>query len=269
MGQATPWGLGMRQAATVLGAASAAMLFSSAFGADMYSTPEGAGGYKGGPVPFTSWTGFYAGINGGGAWGASNELIFLDGDPAIMGDAGRFHAGGGFGGGQVGYNWQGVWHPRLVLGVEADVQGADISDHFVRGVSYYGTTVFDGKQDVGFFGTVRGRIGYTFDNVLVYGTGGFAYGGVNTRFHLTGGDFTNDLSINAIGTGFAAGGGVEYKLAPEWSLKAEYQFIDLGEQSLVHAASDQASDRTKVDNNFNTVRAGINYFFGPAYMPLK
>ena len=201
MGQATPWGLGMRQAATVLGAASAAMLFSSAFGADMYSTPEGAGGYKGGPVPFTSWTGFYAGINGGGAWGASNELIFLDGDPAIMGDAGRIHAGGGFGGGQVGYNWQGVWHPRLVLGVEADVQGADISDHFVRGVSYYGTTVFDGKQDVGFFGTVRGRIGYTFDNVLVYGTGGFAYGGVNTRFHLTGGDFTNDLSINAIGTG--------------------------------------------------------------------
>lgn len=235
----------------------------------MYSTPGGAGGYKGAPVLFTSWTGFYAGINGGGAWGTSNDLIFVDGDPAIKGDAGRFRNGGGFGGGQVGYNWQGVWHPLLVLGVEADIQGAGISDHFVRSASYYGTTVFDGKQDIGFFGTVRGRIGYTSGNVLVYGTGGFAYGGVNTRFQLTNTSFTNNVSGSKACPGRIAGGGLEYKITPNWSIKAEYQFIDLGDQTLINTASDAAPDATKVDTRFHTVRAGINYFLDPAYAPLK
>jgi outer membrane immunogenic protein len=258
----------MRQAALLLGAVGAAALFSSAFGADMYNAP-GGGGYKDGPAPFTSWTGFYAGINGGGAWGDSNELIFVDGNSAITGDAGRFRNGGGFGGGQIGYNWQGVWHPLLVLGVEADIQGAGISDHFVRSASYYGTTTFDGKQDVGFFGTVRGRIGYTSGNVLVYGTGGFAYGGVNTRFQLTNAAFTNNISSNATRTGFAVGGGLEYKITPEWSIKAEYQFIDLGDEKLTNAASDGTADGTKVDTSFHTVRAGINYFLDPAYSPLK
>ena len=258
----------MRQAALLLGAAGAAALFSSAFGADMYSAP-GGGGNKDGFVPFTNWAGFYAGINGGGAWGDSNELIFVDGDPAIKGDAGRFRNGGGLGGGQIGYNWQGMWHPLLIIGAETDIQGAGISDHFVRSASYYGATTFDGKQDVGFLGTVRGRIGYTSGNVLVYGTGGFAYGGVNTRFQLTNASFTNNVSSNATRTGFAAGGGLEYKITPNWSIKAEYQFIDLGDQTLINTASDATPDSTKVDTSLHTVRAGINYFLDPAYTPLK
>ena len=109
----------------------------------MYSAPEAAGGYKDGPLPFVSWAGFYAGINGGGAWGDSKDLIFTDEVPG-SGDAGKFQSTGGFGGGQIGYNWQGLWHPHLVLGIEADIQGAGISDHFVRSASYFGTTVFDG-----------------------------------------------------------------------------------------------------------------------------
>ena len=261
----------MTRAAVLLGAASAAALFSSAFGADMYSAPEAAGGYKDGPLPFVSWAGFYAGINGGGAWGDSKDLIFTDEVPG-SGDAGKFQSTGGFGGGQIGYNWQGLWHPHLVLGVEADIQGAGISDHFVRSASYFGTTTFDGKQDADFFGTVRGRIGYAFDKVLVYGTGGFAYGGVNTRINLTNNPpsgFTNNLSNNATLTGYAAGGGVEYKITPQWSVKAEYQFIDLGDQRLSNAASDLLTDRTKVEDNFHTVRVGINYFFLPGYEPLK
>ncbi len=258
----------MTRAAVLLGAASAAVLFSSAFGADMYSAPEAAGGYKDGPLPFVSWAGFYAGINGGGAWGDSKDLIFTDGGSSSA-DAGKLQSTGGFGGGQIGYNWQGLWHPHLVLGVEADIQGAGISDHFVRSASYFGTTVFDGKQDADFFGTVRGRIGYAFDKVFVYGTGGFAYGGVNTHIQLTNPGFANNLSNNATLTGFAAGGGVEYKIAPQWSLKAEYQFIDLGDQRLSNLASDQVPDRTKVDDRFHTVRAGINYFFRPGYEPLK
>jgi outer membrane immunogenic protein len=107
---------------------------------------------------------------------------------------------------------------------------------------------------------------------LVYGTGGFAYGGVNTHIQLANNPplgFTNNLSNNATLTGYAAGGGVEYKITPQWSVKAEYQFIDLGDQRLSNAASDLLTDRTKVEDNFHTVRAGINYFFRPGYEPLK
>ena len=134
---------------------------ASANAADIYR-PE-AGGYKDGPayVPVNTWTGFYIGANGGYGWNAnhhSDDLL----DPA-----------GGFGGGQIGYNWQGGFGfgPHLVLGIEADIQGADISDS-VAGV----------KSQVNWFGTVRGRIGYAFDRTLIYGTGGFAYGEVETAF---------------------------------------------------------------------------------------
>ena len=86
---------------------------SSALAADVYRVPEGAGGYKDGPAYVAGWSGFYAGVNGGYAFDARDR-----------------HAGildeGGFGGGQIGYNWQGILHPRLVLGIEADIQGTGI-----------------------------------------------------------------------------------------------------------------------------------------------
>jgi outer membrane immunogenic protein len=233
----------------------------------MYRAPA-VGGYKDAPYVTADWSGFYAGVNGGGGWGDSKDLIFTDTVPGT-GNAGKFQLGGGFGGGQIGYNWQGIWHPHLVLGIEADIQGSGIDNKFSRVASYFGSTLFDAKQDIDFFGTVRGRVGYASDGFLIYGTGGFAYGGVRTRIHLTNAGFTNNLSRDEVETGFAAGGGIEYKFSPKWSAKVEYQFIDLGDQRLSNIASDGLTDRTKVDERLNTVRAGINYHFIPAYEPLK
>src|SRR5271165_847298 len=146
------------------------MALASANAADVY-VPAAGGGYKDTYVPVASWTGFYAGVNGGGAWSEfSNQLAC----PFVTGcntGFGGLSPSGGFGGGQIGYNWQGVWHPHLVLGVEADFQGAGIDDS--KTVS--GTTF---KSSLDYFGTVRGRIGYAFDRALVYATGGFAYGDV-------------------------------------------------------------------------------------------
>ncbi len=87
-----------------------------------------AGSYKDAPVCIPStWTGFYIGVNGGYGWNADKQFVNST-------DYGDFNFGGlgregGFGGGQIGYNWQGILgHPALVLGIEYDIQGAGISD---------------------------------------------------------------------------------------------------------------------------------------------
>ncbi len=238
--------------ASMLAMAAAAIVPASA--ADMYRGEMG--GYKDGPVyaPVATWTGFYAGVNGGYAFDARKEHGGLQDE-------------GGFGGGQIGYNWQGILHPHLVFGVEADIQGTGIDN---KGV----TTIFDGvpanhEISVDYFGTVRGRIGYATGPLLVYGTGGFAYGNVNNQFHVVANN--NVFSSDSVQTGFAAGGGVEYKFSPAWSLKAEYQYIDLGHSDpVLTAGSVQRPGVPKTgDVQLNTVRVGLNYHFGQGYEPLK
>src|SRR5262249_17791268 len=142
-------------ALTLIGAAA---LPSFANAADIYR-PGPGGGYKDEPgYVGVNWSGFYIGVNGGYGWTANTDSAF-DLKPA-----------GGFGGGQIGYNWQGGFGlgRAWVFGIEADIQGADISDK----------DVFGDRSKMDMFGTVRGRVGYAFGPALVYATGGFAYGNV-------------------------------------------------------------------------------------------
>ncbi len=104
-----------------------ATAIAPASAADIYRAESG--GYKDAPiyVPVSIWTGFYVGINGGYGWSASsNQFSFpSDGvDPAF----GGVDPAGGFGGGQIGYNWQ-MSGSHLVLGVEADIEGSAIGDY--------------------------------------------------------------------------------------------------------------------------------------------
>jgi len=231
---------------------------ASANAADMYvAPPAGPGGYKDAPwVP--TWSGFYAGVNGG--W-ASSEQDSLYAVPAI--GFGGLSPSGGFGGGQIGYNWQGIWHPRLVLGVEADIQGAGIDDKATA------LGIVDFKSSLDYFGTVRGRLGYTFGPALLYATGGFAYGGIKNEISVPGVAFKN----NETATGYTIGGGVEYSLSPSWSAKAEYQYINLGrnDPSLggVNLCTAAAGLLNCHDDDFHTLRVGINYHILSGYEPLK
>ncbi|HZV21755.1 MAG TPA: outer membrane beta-barrel protein, partial [Hyphomicrobiales bacterium] len=159
-----------------------------------------AGGYKDAPLPYVAavnWSGAYGGFNVGTGWLADDGSALLS-------------PSGGFAGGQIGYNWQGVFGmgPNWVLGVEADLQGSGIED------SSSGL-----KSSLNWFGTIRGRVGYAFGSTLVYATGGFAFGEVeNTVF---------PARATETQTGYAVGGGVEYRFNPTWSIKGEYQFISL------------------------------------------
>ena len=224
--------------------------------ADLYRAPPPPPVSYVPPVIATNtWTGFYAGINGGYGWGSGgNTISYFDG----LDQSARAQPQGGFGGGQIGYNYQ---TGSFVFGVETDFQGAGISN------SVTGTTAngfdFTSKESIDWFGTARGRLGFAVGNALLYGTGGFAYGNVNQRA-------SNDVNVfasNTTQTGYAAGGGIEYKFNPAWSLKAEYQYIDLGSQKL----TDNLGNTTNpLDTNFQTARIGLNYRFGGGgYEPLK
>jgi outer membrane immunogenic protein len=216
------------------------------------------------PQPYVvtgSWAGFYAGVNGGYGWSGGEGAIGYSGGLPGGDSSGRAKPEGGFGGGQIGYNFQ---RGSLVLGFEADFQGSGI-DNRVTGTSAAGAP-FTSKEDVDWFGTARGRIGFSAGNVLLYGTGGFAYGDVRERA------FDNGAAAGSNGTqtGWAAGGGIEYKISPAWSLKGEYQYIELGKQSLSGVDSGGAAVTTNgVDTALHTVRLGLNYRFGGGSEPLK
>jgi outer membrane immunogenic protein len=231
---------------------------ASANAGDMYvGPPAGPGGYKDAPwVPM--WSGFYAGIQGGGAWGRSR---FEDEVPP---PSNWFNIDGFNAGGTIGYNMQ--FRPNWVAGVEADISGSGISgSHPVGQLGKPNGAGFNCGSgpcttDVDWFGTVRGRLGYASSNLLVYGTGGLAYGGVKSEIRNAGPDF----HISDTNVGWTAGGGIEYAFAPRWSVKGEYLHVDLGWTS---RAVPPATLRS--DTEFDLVRGGLNYHFGPSYEPLK
>lgn len=238
------------------------------------------GGYKDEPVyaPPSSWTGFYLGLNGGGAFAGQSDPValgFTAGGPYSV--TNTMETEGGFGGGQIGYNWQ---NGGVVLGLETDIQWGDLSSsgtsHVTGGLA---NDFITNKLDIDYFGTVRGRIGFAAERALIYATGGLAYGGVafsEDKQNIVDRDAYVTATNDATLTGYVVGGGVEYKLTNSWSVKAEYQYLDLGSISVTGprvaypgqpTATGNATSETDV--NFHTVRVGLNYKLGGDYIPLK
>ncbi len=231
----------------VLLAAAAA---PAANAADLYRNQPPAATYVPPVTPTNTWAGFYLGVNGGYGWGGGGDTVTYG-----SGVLNRAQPEGGFGGGQLGYNFQ---SGSFVYGVETDFQGGDISDR-AAGSGYASSERMD------WFGTVRGRAGFAFDRALIYGTGGFAYGDVKQHAVIGGDSFTDG---GATRTGFTLGGGIEYKLNNAWSLKAEYQYLDFGSEKLTDSVGVAATG--DLDTNYHTARIGLNYRFGGGgYEPLK
>ncbi|MFZ1109096.1 MAG: outer membrane protein [Rhodomicrobium sp.] len=239
----------------ILGLTLTSAFALTAFSANAADIYQGPGGYKDGPVyaPQPVWAGVYAGINGGYGWSNENQLA----DP--FWPFGGVSPSGGFGGGQLGYNWQ---SGHFVFGFETDLQGSAIGD---RGVDVNGSVY---KSNLDYFGTVRGRLGYAFDNALLYATGGFAYGGLS-KYTNDGG---NSFRYSDTAGGYVVGGGIEYKINPAWSVKAEYQYINLGNNDLIDPFVGSFNSFTGVskDDDYHTFRVGLNYRFGGSdYVPFK
>lgn len=174
-----------------------------------------------------NWTGAYIGINGGGAWGRSSAA------------GADFDTSGGMVGGTIGYNWQ---TGPMVFGLEGDLDWAN-----VKGSGTCGGLSCETKND--WLGTARGRIGYAFNRVMPYVTGGLAVGNVKTSTTLGSNDETR--------AGFALGGGLEANIVGPWTAKIEYLYADLGKTN----CSTCVVGGTDVSFHENIVRAGVNYRF--------
>lgn len=203
-----------------------------------------------------SWTGFYLGANGGYGWSQFHDPFIVTNN--VGGSTLPFtniNPKGAFGGLQGGYNWQ---TGMFVFGVEGDIQAANIHDsnHATDPANFV-----DHSRTINWFGTVRGRLGVTFNQVLVYGTGGWAFAHANRSNVVNG---VAQMESNAFENGFAVGGGVEYAFDRHWSVKGEYQYIGLrsytpsgpvtGAPTIIVTAQPQ-------NDSFHTVRVGLNYKF--------
>jgi outer membrane immunogenic protein len=208
------------------------------------------------PPAFT-WTGFYAGLNAGYGFNDGRKIVT---DPTY-GSFGQSGGRGGFvGGGQLGYNYQFTPGSGFVLGVETDFQGTAFAK---ADAAYLGTTpYYNVSLSLDWFGTVRGRVGYAFDRVLIYGTGGFAYGGGSQSAYASSYPYTLSSSVR---TGYAAGGGFESAFTEKLSAKIEALYVNLGKRNAgntVYDATVPAYYGTGIaESGFAVVRAGINYRF--------
>ena len=231
--------------------------------------------------PIHRWDGFYGGANIGGTWGqaesdtsCSSPVPFACPVAAFLGQPPTgFSADtkGVIGGGQIGYNFQYV---HWVFGAEADFDWTNADGSDTRNsmllvpflpVSATASTSLD------WLGTVRGRIGYASGDLLVYATGGLAYGKVKESFSYTASVLAFPFfSANGGGsdtqTGWTVGGGAELALDKSWSIKGEYLFYDLGSQNvsapwtfLGVAVPGSFPMETKIDGQI--ARVGFNYNF--------
>src|SRR5262245_10900073 len=206
----------MRLCSSILGASIglASTLCASAAVADGYSRP--------GPTyampPIISWTGFYVGAHLGGAWSDVEWANVTFTGERVTNDSSGF-----FGGAQMGYNQQ---FGNIVVGVEATLSGGSLSDNL--------RSVVDPAQsyatDINTIVTVTGRLGLAAGQWMFYAKGGWAGASVDVSGRNTA--IPDRFSFDDWRNGWTVGGGFEYKVARNISLGLEYNFIDLGSESL-------------------------------------
>lgn len=181
------------------------------------------------PVPVApSWTGFYVGVNAGAGWQTGKGTYSGSEQYDSLGTSMSGTAAGFTGGGQIGYNWQ---FSQYVLGVEADIEGLAGQATFNSG--FYGEPKGNGLQArISWLSTYRGRAGFLITpNVLVYGTGGLAIGGVNNKFAPNGinaSSMGTTKSVSKTQAGWVAGGGVEAMIDKHWIAGLEVLYANLG-----------------------------------------
>ena len=245
--------------------AASVVLASQAFAADMAikaPPPPPA-------APAPSWTGFYIGANGGGAWGKYCWNAPAAAPPNDLGcDS---HVRGPLAGGQAGYNWQ---TGNIVLGAEISADWADLTSNYAPASFPAGsfnphvTSVF----------TATGRVGWAFDHFLAYGKGGAAWANetyFNTCNGIVGGFVCTPagaIAAHASETraGFTVGGGLEYLLTRNLSLAVEYSFLDFGNHNTTFAFAPGygfgcgagVSCPLGIKETVSTVTGRLNWHFG-------
>lgn len=201
------------------------------------------------------WNGPYIGLEGGYGSGQSTGGLRVSGF-TIPYDV---HPDGVIGGGHLGYDWQ---SGHLVLGIVGDAEGASIT-----GRSTTTTAQFTTKLLNNFDASIRGKVGFAFDRLLFYGTGGVAFGSVNTQYSCP-------TCLNAPGpydqisdmrVGWTAGAGIGYMIDPRWSTAVEYRYTNLGSRTFSDPITTASDSGNKF--SFSSVQLAVSYHFWPHHAP--
>ncbi len=237
----------------IIAAAGLLALTASASAADMAARPMYTKAAPPIVSPVYNWTGFYIGINGGGGFGRKCWTLMGDNaGPIAPASEGCHNLSGGTVGGQVGYNWQaGAW----VFGIELQGNWANLSGTNINVFN----PAFTDRTRVDAYGLFTGRIGYAFNNVLLYAKGGAAVAA--DRY-----DYWNNAAPNvAVGTasetrwGGAVGAGLEFGFAPNWTAGVEYNHLFLGARTLTFVSP--ANTIHRIGQDLDLVTAKVNYKF--------
>jgi len=198
------------------------------------------------PVVYAyNWSGFYIGAHGGGGW-SDKCFTFAGVDDGC-------HDGNGFvAGGQLGFNYQAG---QFVFGVEFSGSWADINgDH--TSLQFAPDSL---HSEINSILMLTGRVGMTFDRMLLYVTGGGAWAHDKLEYVDAG---VGTASAKKSRTGWTVGAGIEYGLAPNWSIAAQYNFIDFGDKNVTFSGGGVTSFTDKVDQQVHLATVRLNYRFG-------
>lgn len=232
-------------------AAAVLVLAGAAHAADL---PSKKGAIAPPPVAEFSWKGFYVGGHVGYAWVHDDSYNILYFPTQIIGAVtpSGFSSGGAIGGLHVGYNW--AWK-QLILGLEGDV---DVTSLEGTVASRPGTTFFSSTSRSPVQGSIRGRLGYAFDRILVYATGGGIFGGILTTYHA----WPIGDSFSRTRQSWTVGGGLEYAFNNNWSARVEYRYADFGKyyDGPIKAPLYQQTHHLEE----NQVKVGFSWKYSPA-----
>jgi outer membrane immunogenic protein len=232
------------------------------------------------PPPASNWAGFYLGGNIGSGIGRDHTAFTL---AAVGVSSERFNLSpdGINGGIQAGYNWQAA---NWVFGLEADIQASSQRDNraCVQTCNPLFAPIIFAAYDarLPWFGTVRGRAGYSVGSTLFYATGGYAYGSVKTRIAASFFGSPGSVEISNTKGGWTVGGGIETPftflvglLGNNWTSRTEYLYVDLGTQTgsftfpVVGGPVVTATNSTQVHEHI--FRTGLNYHFNASPVVAK
>jgi outer membrane immunogenic protein len=241
-----------------------------AFSADLPRMPVKAAPVM---VPVYSWTGFYIGAHAGYGWG-EHDLFFVNGTPPFpAGGTNIVEFDGAVAGGQVGYNWQ--FAPNWLIGIEGDIawsgmEGSAVSASTVP--AFIGLRSTTTTAEIDWVATLTARIGFAANNWLIYAKGGAAWADFTTNTRTVnpalGGLLIATTASSETRTGWTAGGGVEWGFAPNWSLKAEYNYLDFGSDTVNQTVTFDFFGTVpnplvrNVDTHIHIVKGGVNFRFG-------
>jgi len=248
--------------ATAFTVTSAATVLAADIARPVYKAPPPVA-----PVPaLYSWTGFYVGVHAGGAWADTDWFYPCSATNLLIASPCNLASGGHSGsswlaGGQVGFNYQvGRW----VWGIEAEFSGTEIKGSNLD-AAFPTQEFLHSRTD--FIGTVAPRVGVAWDRTLLYVKGGAAW--THDKYWLTAvqAPFAGETFATGDATrwGWMVGVGVAYAFAQNWSVKAEYNYMDFGTERVFFASNGLVPSQPNFDEDIRrtaqVVKVGLNYKF--------